>query len=158
MTVTPHLRPTLALAAAAALLSGCGSAPTDQSPPAADTDPLTPSESSAPSPSGTPTAAPLPEAADGTDLTACADADCEVVVEEGDEFAMDGSYGVEQFTVESVGADGLSMAGEGPGTMVSGHVPAPPPGGNDHPQFVMNGFSITVVALEGSTAVMRLGT
>ncbi|XKK39493.1 hypothetical protein HFP72_00410 [Nocardiopsis sp. ARC36] len=62
----------------------------------------------------------LPEAADGTDLEACADAECEVLVEAGDEFAMDGTHGVDRFVVDAVDGEGLGMSGFGPGIELSG--------------------------------------
>ncbi|KOX17316.1 hypothetical protein [Nocardiopsis sp. NRRL B-16309] len=144
-------RPSLTLAAAAvvALVSGCTAA----SP---DGDPAEPGRSpSAGAASHSPSAAPLPEAADGTDLDACADADCEVLVEHGDEFAMDGGYGVDRFVVDGVDEDGLSVSGHGPGIELSGEIPPPEEGREPH-TFSMNNIAVTLIALDGSSAVMDL--
>ncbi|MFF1673809.1 hypothetical protein ACFVWN_29090, partial [Nocardiopsis flavescens] len=113
--------------------------------PAAPADPTAGGSGAPASPAGP---APL-EAADGTDLDACADADCEVLVSAGDEFAMDGSHGVDLFVFEAVGGGGVSFRGEGPGTRMSGRLPGP------DASFVMNGFTVAVVAVEGSEAVVE---
>jgi hypothetical protein len=147
--MTTTLRRTFALAAAGAvtaLLGGCAGSQeqgtASPEPPAADASP-------------SPTAPAPPEAADGTDLEACADADCEVLVESGDEFTMDGSHGVDRFVVDAVGEDGLDVSGYGPGTTLSGHLP-PPNGDEPGGVFVMNGFEITLVAVTDSGGVVRL--
>ncbi|WP_435108896.1 hypothetical protein [Nocardiopsis synnemataformans] len=151
--MTTTLRPIRALAAAGAvtaLLSGCAGSQ-EQDPSAADASPPDSADTASPSP----TAPAPPEAADGTDLEACADADCEVLVESGDEFAMDGSHGVDLFVVDAVGEDGLDVSGYGPGTTLSGHLP-PPDGEEPGGVFVMNGFEITLVAVTDSGGVVRL--
>jgi hypothetical protein len=147
----PRPAPVLAAVALAALVSGCSAAAPGEDPPASGRSPAAGAGSPSPSASST----PLPEAADGTDLDACADAECEVVVEEGDEFAMDGAYGVERFVVTTVDGTGLSVNGFGPGTELSGHLP-PPEEGSEPPAFIMNGIEITLVALVGSSAVMDM--
>ncbi|MEU1897426.1 hypothetical protein ABZ512_03565 [Nocardiopsis dassonvillei] len=154
MTTTLHrIRVLAAAGAATALLGGCAGAQEQDAatpdPSAADASP--PGEATSPSP----TAPAPPEAADGTDLQACADADCEVLVESGDEFAMDGSHGVDRFVVDAVGEDGLDVSGYGPGTTLSGHLP-PPDGEGPGGVFVMNGFEITLVAVTDSGGVVRL--
>jgi hypothetical protein len=132
----PRPLPALTVAlAATALLAGCSAGPPAQDPAG-------------------PAGPDLPEAADGTDLEACADAECEVLVEAGDEFAMDGTHGVDRFVVDAVDGEGLGMSGFGPGIELSGHLP--PPDGDQPPTFVMNGFTITLVAVDGSTALMTL--
>ncbi|ADH67430.1 MULTISPECIES: hypothetical protein [Nocardiopsis] len=153
MTTTLHrIRVLAAAGAATALLGGCAGAQeqdaADSGPSAADASPPgdAPSSPAAPAP---------PEAADGTDLQACADADCEVLVESGDEFAMDGSHGVDRFVVDAVGEDGLDVSGYGPGTTLSGRLP-PPDGEGPGGVFVMNGFEITLVAVTDSGGVVRL--
>ncbi|TDQ54348.1 hypothetical protein [Actinorugispora endophytica] len=145
MTTTPL--PILAAVATALLLGGCAAAPADQDPADAEASP-------SPSPSPSAVAEAVPEAADGTDLDACADADCEVLVEEGDEFAMDGAHGVDRFVVDAVDEEGLSMSGYGAGITLSGHLP--PPDGEQPYTFVMNGITVALVALDGSSALMRL--
>lgn len=56
-----------------------------------------------PSPSG------LPDAANGTDLAACRDADCEVEVTVNDELPIDGKFGIDLITVTTVGADRVRL-------------------------------------------------
>ncbi|PDP88180.1 hypothetical protein CQJ94_08635 [Glycomyces fuscus] len=145
--MTTTLRRTFALAAAGAVTALLGGCAGSQEQGAASPEP------SAADASPSPAAPALPEAADGTDLEACADADCEVLVESGDEFTMDGSHGVDRFVVDAVGEDGIDFSGYGPGTTLSGHLP--PPEDQEY-VFVMNGFDITLVAVEGSSALLRL--
>ena len=142
-------RPALALAAAAvaALISGCTAAPPDDDPPEPGQSPSAGAGSPTPSPS--PSTTPLPEAADGTDLDACANVHCEVLVEEGDELALDVAYGV------TVDEDGMGVSGYGPGIELSGQLP-PPEEEEEPPTFVMNDIAITLVALDGSSAVMEM--
>ncbi|NYH50960.1 hypothetical protein HNR06_000549 [Nocardiopsis arvandica] len=149
-TSPPRSTPALA-AAAVLLLGGCAATPTVRDPVEADASPSDQDARSSPPPADP---AP-PEAADGTDLEACADADCEVLVEEGDEFAMDGTYGVDRFVVDAVDEEGLSVSGHGAGVMLSGHLP-PPDGEEPHHSFVMNGFTIVLVTLDGAGALIRL--
>ncbi|MFF8763572.1 hypothetical protein ACF07Q_03590 [Nocardiopsis dassonvillei] len=153
MTTTLHrIRVLAAAGAATALLGGCAGA---QEQDAATPDPSAADASPPGGASPSPTAPAPPEAADGTDLQACADAECEVLVESGDEFTMDGSHGVDRFVVDAVGEDGLDVSGYGPGTTLSGHLP-PPIGGEPGGVFVMNGFEITLVAVTDSGGVVRL--
>ncbi|MEU0240541.1 hypothetical protein ABZ234_22915 [Nocardiopsis sp. NPDC006198] len=151
----PHPLPALTAAlAAAALLAGCSAGPFGQGPAGAGATPSADAAEPSAEPSAGPAGPDLPEAADGTDLEACADAECEVLVEAGDEFAMDGTHGVDRFVVDAVDGEGLGMSGFGPGIELSGHLP--PPDGGRPPTFVMNGFTVTLVAVDGSTALMAL--
>lgn len=85
-----------ALASAAVmtvLLTGCGSTPEPAaaSPTASTPPPSTPAPS--PSPTG------FPKAADGDDLDACRDADCEVLVHDGDKIRLNDKWGIEPIDV-----------------------------------------------------------
>ncbi|MFC7327827.1 hypothetical protein [Marinactinospora rubrisoli] len=145
------------LIATVVLLGGCGAADTPEDGQDA--------ESSAPSTSAngaagtsTASAAPqdLPQAADGTDLAACSDADCEVQVAEGDEFPLDGGYGLDRMVFDTVDEETVAFSGYGPGSQVSGSVPAPSADTADTALFVMNGIEVTVVAVDGEHAIVRL--
>lgn len=52
-------------------------------------------------------------AANGTDLAACQDADCEVVVKAGDQLTIDHKFEVDKITVSSLGLDEIKLALEG---------------------------------------------
>ncbi|TDD74078.1 hypothetical protein [Actinomadura rubrisoli] len=60
-----------------------------------------PSPSVAPAPAGAPKGGP---AKDGTDLKACEDADCEVLVRDGQKIPMDGKRGIESIDVQIHGS------------------------------------------------------
>jgi len=159
LRTTPAPFASLAAAtAAAALLGGCVPQQADPDPGGADASPSTADADPSPSPTPTepaePSAPALPEAADGTDLDACADAECEVLVETGDEFALDGAHGLDRFVVEEIGEEGLRISGHSPGGFVSGTIAAPD--GEQTTTFVMNGLTVTLVAVDGSAGIIAL--
>jgi hypothetical protein len=100
---------------AVALLAGCssGEAPTRRiaasgnaasTPGATQVSPALPETSTSPA---------LPKAANGTDLAACKDADCEVEVRSGDRLKIDAKFGVDAITVKSLGREEIRLALKG---------------------------------------------
>ncbi|MFC9253296.1 hypothetical protein [Amycolatopsis thailandensis] len=92
-------------------------------------------------PSGTPFTA-----ADGRDLKACADGECEILVRTGDQIPNDGGAGPLSVTVQA-GRVGLAPASGGMGEAVSG-----PPGMIHR----INRQTIVVVAVQGGEGIIRL--
>lgn len=103
------------------LLTACGGGEPAAAPAGA------PPTSATPSPDrSAPTAA---TAADGRDLNACRDGECEVVVEAGDVLRFDGGLGTDPLTVVSSGAtftitdqSGFTASISGGGTVQTGSV------------------------------------
>ncbi|WP_067454138.1 hypothetical protein [Actinomadura macra] len=106
---------TTALAATA--LTGCGSdtslAAEAPSPPKVDApaaaDPPDGADAEAPKPAPAPAPAAAPKsgkspAKDGTDLSACLDAECDVEVESGQEIQLDKKYGADSVLVKRNGS------------------------------------------------------
>ncbi|MDP4502369.1 hypothetical protein [Nonomuraea turcica] len=108
--------PTLARLTTAALLitlTACANQPAaPPAPPSAATaapaatpTAATPTAPPTPTPS-TPTPAASPQtAADGNDLAACKDADCEVEIRAGDRLTIDERFGLQRLTISSLNAD-----------------------------------------------------
>ncbi|GAB3210115.1 hypothetical protein ACQEU5_15020 [Marinactinospora thermotolerans] len=132
-------------------LSGCaGGTP-------AESGPSTPGGEGVSSPAAPPApASPAgPEAADGEDLGACADADCEVIVHQGDEIVLDpADHGLDGLTVEEAGDGRVAFAASGPGvslrTSYAGTV------GSGGKTSHLNGIAITTLEIGADHAVIRL--
>jgi hypothetical protein len=115
MRTTSKRRAGLVLAACAITLApGCGGAGIPDGSPQSPTGPSSPASTpssafitSAPQSTAPPAPPPpsLPSAADGSDLDACADADCTVQVRDGDEIALDSTFGLDTITVSSTRTD-----------------------------------------------------
>lgn len=105
--------------------------------PAAESVPLM----EAAAPSGAPFVA-----ADGRDLKACSDGECEVLVRTGDQIPNDGGAGPLAVTVQA-GKVGLAPASGGMGGAMSG-----PPGAVHQ----INRQAIVVVAVQGGEGIVRL--
>ncbi|TDD46377.1 hypothetical protein E1286_21180 [Nonomuraea terrae] len=152
------------------LLAGCGSgggepvtapAPTSVSsaPPEPETPtaPETPPEREAPSEPESPSAAEPPrdagalQARDGARLRACRDADCEVVVADGQsvELAPKWGLGTVEFTVEDGAVSFTSFSG---GMMATFGEQTPNPSGVSS----VNGIDVRVLAVQGRRAVIRI--
>ncbi|MFC3451616.1 hypothetical protein [Amycolatopsis speibonae] len=133
----------LVLIPLALLASGC--ARTDPTPlfAAASSRPSTENVPmmEAAAPSGTPFAA-----ADGRDLRACADGECEVLVRTGDQIPNDGGAGPLSVAIQA-GKVGLAPSSGGMGEAVSG-----PPG----MVHQINRQVIVVVAVQGGEGIVRL--
>lgn len=168
-------RALLAVAATACLLAGCsadGSGQSGTQPSAAGSDaatttatasatPLpTPSQSPTPAPTRapatTPTRAPattpaFPAAADGTNLKACADSSCEVVVRTGTKIPVSRRVaGFSRLVVSAVDSSGVSFGGSTANASVSA--------GGQQPgtTFRLNDLNVSTVARQGGVAVLRL--
>lgn len=147
---------TLSLSAVSLLMiAGCGS--DDDEPIVAP--PITAASSAA---SGTAESSPSTEhspsrqqpsgplrAEDGTDLGACRDGTCEVIVQSGDEISFEPEVRVSSLTVESVTGEEISwvVLGEGAASTSTGGV-----GGKGH----VNELNYTVVAIRDGRAVLWL--
>jgi hypothetical protein len=122
----------------------------------------TPSPTSSPTSSPTPTSTPSPtpkpkptpvvrKAADGNNLKACADAVCEVYVKTGSRVPVKRSVaGFSTLVVSKVSATGVDFGGSTANTSVSAGDQGP---GN---RFQLNNLMVTTVAIQGSTAILRL--
>jgi hypothetical protein len=156
--------------AAAVVLVGCGS-DTDETAQGGDGDTATASPSESPSESPTPTPTPTPEpdpttaeptpeftplapedAADGTDVDACADGECEVAVTVGTSIPFDPEVG--GVTVADVSANQVTLAmtysSGGSGSMQVGVGPQGGSFGNVNTMII----DFSVLGIEGGTAVM----
>ncbi|MBB5858238.1 hypothetical protein ACFQ05_21710 [Amycolatopsis umgeniensis] len=133
----------LVLVPLALLAAGCGSAEPTPIFAAASSRPSTGSVPmmEAAAPSGSPFVA-----ADGRDLRACADGECEVLVRTGDQIPNDGGAGPLSVAVQS-GKVGLAPASGGMGGAVSG-----PPG----MVHQINRQVIAVVAVQSGEGIVRL--
>ncbi|MFI0479501.1 hypothetical protein [Actinomadura sp. 9N215] len=146
----------LALPAFALLLAGCGDdePATSASSPATRSPATTRPASPAPAPTATPSpTATLPKAADGSRLSACADARCEVEVGVGDVIRFNpgvrGRSGLAKLTVASIGDMSIELKTAG------GSIGFSPPGSDD--PFNINGtFSHELKGTAGKRAVIRL--
>ncbi|GLW07449.1 hypothetical protein Misp01_25790 [Microtetraspora sp. NBRC 13810] len=163
---------TIALAATTA--AGCGAGGTagppgveaSRSPTTARPNPPAPTTARPNPPAPTPTStssvpaadsppAPgtgeLPAASDGDDLRSCADGRCEVLVSAQDEIDFSRPVGVEVMRVESIEDGRVTVVGTGPGIMLTlgGQAPGK--------TSIMNSVAVTVVAVDGDMAVLRLG-
>ncbi|TQS39507.1 hypothetical protein [Cryptosporangium phraense] len=127
------------------LLAACGGDPSD-TPPAAPSPSTSPSTSTSPSVSPSPVK-PAFAAADGRNLSACADNTCEVIVRSGDVLRVRGDLGPLHVQV-SGGLVTLSQtAASGFSSTVTGSVGA---------RQQINNQVIFVIAVEGDRAVLRL--
>jgi hypothetical protein len=122
-------------------LAGCGGR-SDDAP--------TRSAPAAPSPTIPPASPTAPRAADGSDLSACRDGRCEVIVAAGDRISPLTRFGLQALTVRTVSPDGVTYVGTGPGITVSA--------GRQQPGMTsrLNRLAITTVAINGDRAIVRL--
>lgn len=150
----------MTLIAGALLLAGCGSDDGD----AADSS----ARSGAPSPGASSSRKPgPPAAADGTDLTACADGRCEVRVAGPASIPVPRRLGVSGVKVRSIGAGDVTLVGRFTGDRQSGFCTGRScsSSGSDGGFTITlgadstgseNGLSISVIAVGGGSAVLRL--
>ncbi|MGK5552997.1 hypothetical protein ACSNOI_15395 [Actinomadura kijaniata] len=142
------------VAALALALAGCGS--TDDGPSAGPS-----------APKASPSASAPPKAADGTDLKACADGQCEVQVNASADLPVPRGFQVASVRVQSVGPDTVTLVGRPLGNRSGGFCTgvkcsSSSAGG----KFTLtlgpastgsqNGLKVTVVAVGGGSAVLRL--
>lgn len=135
-------------------LAGCGSATSDDEASARSTTVTTSSTTSSPATTPTPTtttAPPLPAAADGTDLTACFDGACEVLVSGPVDIPFaDPSIGV--MSVVAVSPAGVDLRTVSPSGFTSNLLGQRPDQGGPS---VVNNLAVAVVAINGGQAVLR---
>ncbi|MGW4400376.1 hypothetical protein ACWEHA_34220 [Amycolatopsis nivea] len=139
----------LAAAGATAACSGPTTTPPPSSAPASiSASPA--SSSTAPTTSAAPK--PFPAAADGTNLRACADGDCEILVTGPTTIRFAKSLGMSSLDITAVSPAGVDFQSVSPSGMVmSAREQTPDQGGPS----TINKLSFEVIALEGSKAVVR---
>ncbi|AYF78209.1 hypothetical protein D7D52_35170 [Nocardia yunnanensis] len=137
----------------AALTTGCAASTSGTATPAPNTDrasttgPMTTSAASAPTPKPG-----LPAARNGTDLDACADGNCEIQVDGPTTIPTPGLPRIGgSVTIQQISAQAVTAAAKVFGFPAASTAPA---GGT----LFLNGLTIKVVAVQGSSAVLRLST
>jgi hypothetical protein len=98
-----------------------------------------------------PTTGPLPAAADGTNLAACSDGRCEVLIAPGDKITFTGDVvGFEQLTIDNIDATGVYTRGTGPGINLTlgEETPGTP--------YTMNRLVMSVIGFNQGQAVLRM--
>lgn len=136
--------------ACAALLAGCdagsGGQPQTAEPTASDAAPSQTTSASEPSPSPSSSAQ---QAADGRDVAACFDGDCEIAVEKSTTIPLDSKFDLGDLVVEEVGPNSVKVSkGEGYFSMTVGAGGAT--AGQDGTLL-----AYTLVAVTGSEAIIR---
>ncbi|WP_406301164.1 S8 family peptidase [Streptomyces sp. NBC_00885] len=118
--------------------------------PPADSSSSPPSAPSSPPPSPSPSAG-NGQAADGTDLSACFDNTCEVEVTGGDTIKLDGTAGVDEFTVDSVADNTLTFtASSGNGTQQSSGSQTSPG------RSTIDDLVVDLISIDGDRATIQL--
>lgn len=140
------------------VLAGCGLG--DEDSPSSSSRSGTPSKPATSAPS-----AP-PQAADGTDLSACADGRCEVRVGASGRIPVPRKLGVDSVRVEAVGSGAITIVGRYIGGRQGGYctgVRCSSVGNGNRFKLTLapdslssqNDLSITAVAIDGGMAVLR---
>ncbi len=102
-----------------------------------------------PSPTSTTTSSSQPPSAtDGSDVAACYDGNCEVVLSAPTDISVDPEFGVTAITVVTIEPDGVAVQADGPGVSLSGGAG---PGG----AITLNGVTIRVLAINDASAVLN---
>jgi hypothetical protein len=127
----------------ATALAGCSSAAPAKAPPSAPPPSAGPSPSASPSP----TRPAFPSAADGSNIKACYDGKCEVLVAKKARIPLKPSLRVSGLVVTVSGGRVKMVAGGG--SMQAD--------GNANTTLAMNGVVVYVVAVEDSRAVLKFG-
>ncbi|TDD84617.1 hypothetical protein E1293_12520 [Actinomadura darangshiensis] len=150
MPTVTGTRAALAGAAMTVLLTSCGS--TTPEPAAASPSASTPVSAPAPSPSS-PSPTGFPKAADGDDLDACGDAECEVLVHDGDKIRLDDGLGLAAPLDVTVTGDSVTFTSVTAGGMRAtlSHQ-TPDQGGPSR----INDISLAVIAVEDRKAVITV--
>jgi hypothetical protein len=151
----PARRATAALALLA--LAACGSSGDDDARGDDDSGGATTAPTTATTAATTTTAAPtttttFPTAADGTDVQACYDGQCDVQVAAGTRIALDPAVGVATAVVNAVTPQGVDMLVTGPSGSMMRFVAAPGAG----PGSVMNDVQFQARGISGDQAVIVL--
>ncbi|WP_165401394.1 hypothetical protein [Herbihabitans rhizosphaerae] len=96
---------------------------------------------------------PLPPTEDGSNIRACSDGVCEVLVVGQASITFTRNVGLATMTI-TVAPDGVDFGGVSPsGTVVNAREQRPDQGGPS----TINKMTIAVVAIDGTSAVIRLG-
>ncbi len=143
----------LAVGGATVACGGSTTAPpaTPPSPPVpARTSASAASSSAAPTTSAAPH--PFPAAADGTNLRACADGDCEILVTGPVTIRLAKGLGMSSLDITAVSPAGVDFQSVSPSGMVASATGQTP---NQGGASSIDKLSFEVVALEGSKAVVR---
>jgi hypothetical protein len=144
----------LGVAGATAACGGSTTAPSATPPPSpvpASTSASAVSSSATPTTSTTPK--PFPAAADGTNLRACADGDCEILVTGPVTIRLAKGLGMRSLNITAVSPAGVDFQSTFPSGMVASATGQTP---NQGGPSSIDKLSFEVVALEGSKAVVRL--
>ncbi len=163
-TLCAMFRRVLVPLAALVLAAGCSSGEGKTADPQA---PAPPASSSAPSTSAASPSEEAPKAADGTDLAACSDGTCEVSAPAGAKMTFPAKTRVEYFTVQSIDADTVVLAGRGIGSRQGGSCTGKKcessGSGKDYKVTLgpsstatFNDLSITLRAITGGAAVLKI--
>ncbi len=143
----------LAVAGATAACGGSTTAPS-ATPPSSSVPAST--SASAASSSAVPKTStalkPFPAAADGTNLRACADGDCEILVTGPVTIRLTKGLGMSSLDITAVSPAGVDFQSSSPSGMVMSATGQTP---NQGGASTFNKLSFEVVALEGSKAVVR---
>lgn len=133
------------------VLSGCGGSGTGTDGRSSATPPsLAPvSASPSPSPSPSPTGA-LPEAADGTDLDACYDGECEILLTEPVDIPVDPEvYGFDTLSITAIDEELVTVKAIVPGGFASVNVGTEGYG-------VVQGVTVSALAIGEEGAVLSI--
>ena len=146
--------PELAVAGATTACGGSTTAPSATPPSPAPTSTSASAASSSAAPPTTNTAPkPFPAAADGTNLRACADGDCEVLVTGPVTIRLAKGLGISSLDITAVSPAGVDFRSTSPSGMVASATGQTP---NHGGASTINKLSFEVIALERSKAVVRL--
>ncbi len=136
------------------LVAGCGGTGGAQRRPAATPPPTTRSASpSVPPSSAPPISATLPAAANGTDVDACAQGRCEILVTGPVAIPVNPGTGIASLSVSGISPDGvdfLATTTDGTTTNMLGQLP------NQGGPSQVNHLAVLVVAYTGHSAVIQL--
>ncbi|MGH8795287.1 MAG: hypothetical protein ACRDXX_21925 [Stackebrandtia sp.] len=89
----------------------------------------------------------LPEAADGTDVGACYDGECEIVATALLDIPVDPKFGVDLLSVTAIENDVVTLQGTGPGALATLNIGMDAYG-------VLNGIRVEVTAIVDAEAVL----
>jgi hypothetical protein len=133
----------------AAALVACGAPVPKQAAPATPSPSVSPSAAPTPSPSSV----VLPRAADGTNVRACFDATCEILVTGRTKIPVDEKYGLATLEVASISSSGVDFHAVAPdGTQLNASQQRPDQGGAS----TLNHVRILIVAMNDKGAVIKL--
>jgi hypothetical protein len=95
----------------------------------------------------------LPRAADGTNVRACFDGNCEILVSKPVDIQLNGRLGIGALSVTAIDSSGVDFRSISPSGFVSSFLDQTPSQGGPS---TMNKLAISVVAISDKKAVIRL--